>query len=255
MNDKLVALLTPKNGVILLGTIGLGFGAYQVFLYVQDRLRMKKLQDEVDANTPNQQPEFDWEQGQKDLAADYKSRSNGEEPLMTTVKELAKEQKIKVKPVDYQALSQKKSVNEVAKEILGDKAIPAANSKVESVNEDPEVISLDEWTNGAYNHEKVTLTFFSLDNTLADQNEQMIQNAVYLLGEDWADKFGEDSLDPDVVYIRNYRLASDFEVVRLKKSYAETVLGEPVVQKKKAAAKPGNRKIVKKVIDDDDSDA
>lgn len=91
--------------------------------------------------------------------------------------------------------------------------------------DDPYVVSFEEYSENSENHEQVTLTYYSGDDTLADERDQPIDNTGYTVGDDNLLRFGAGSHDPNVVYIRNERLSMDFEVLKSRGKYAKEVLG------------------------------
>jgi hypothetical protein len=91
--------------------------------------------------------------------------------------------------------------------------------------EAPYVISFEEFSDNPDHHEQTTLTYYAADDTLADEKESPIDNVDYVVGEDNLTRFGHGSNDSSVVYIRNERIDSDFEVIRSEGSYRKEVLG------------------------------
>lgn len=106
----------------------------------------------------------------------------------------------------------------------------------------PTVITLEEFTDEKDHFDKLTINYYAEDDTLVDEREDIITNVNALIGEDALLCFGESSDDPDVVYVRNERLSIDYEVIRINKSYQETVLGikKPQVVKKTSKKKAEN---------------
>jgi hypothetical protein len=92
--------------------------------------------------------------------------------------------------------------------------------------EPPHVISIDSFSDDMQHFDKLTLHYYEVDETLVDEREELISNVEDLIGDECLDCFGQDSNDPDIVYVRNERLASDFEIIRLPQSYQETVIGK-----------------------------
>lgn len=88
-----------------------------------------------------------------------------------------------------------------------------------------EVISEEEFFNSSVNHEVVELAYWALDRTLSDDQDEMLDNEEAIVGSDWVNHFGEAPDDPDVVYVRNHKLKTDFEILRKDESFAEVVLG------------------------------
>lgn len=90
--------------------------------------------------------------------------------------------------------------------------------------ENPYVISIDQFMTEA-DQGKISVTYYELDDVLIDDNEDQIPDINGVLGDDWLNRFGQQSHDPDMVYVRNEALANDFEVTRDPRSYKEVHLG------------------------------
>lgn len=99
------------------------------------------------------------------------------------------------------------------------------------LNEDPDeyiepyLITVEEYSEENDHFEKITIYYYDGDDTLADEQEEIISNATELIGEEALLSFGEGTNAPDTVLVRNERLGIDYEVLRLRKNYKETVLG------------------------------
>ena len=87
------------------------------------------------------------------------------------------------------------------------------------------VISVVDYNENNLHYEKSSLTYYDVDDTLVDENEEPITDPDYVVGLDALTRFGDGSDDDDIVYIRNEKLAVDYEIVRVDKSYQETILG------------------------------
>lgn len=87
----------------------------------------------------------------------------------------------------------------------------------------------------------VTLYYYNKDDTLSDENEEVIIDPILLIGEEALTSFGKDPIDPDVIYVWSPKEKIYYEVVRLDKSYAETILGIPIEE----PTEHNNRKKVK----------
>lgn len=97
----------------------------------------------------------------------------------------------------------------------------------------PYVITADEFGDASLGYDKSTIFYYNNDDTLADENEEIIPDPDAIVGEDALLNFGESSGDKDIVHVRNERLGIDYEVIRLHKSYRDVILGieEPVRRK------------------------
>lgn len=85
------------------------------------------------------------------------------------------------------------------------------NEKEEKpVTEKPYVISPDEF-GSIDNYDKLSLTYYT-DGILADENDEKIDNADEIVGNDFDSHFGE--YEDDSVFIRNDHLESDYEILK-----------------------------------------
>lgn len=89
----------------------------------------------------------------------------------------------------------------------------------------PFVITTDEFMDDENEFDKLTITYFEADDTLCDERESIIPDIEGTVGRDNMHKFGVDSDSKDIVYIRNEKLKTDFEVARDERSFANVVLG------------------------------
>jgi hypothetical protein len=89
----------------------------------------------------------------------------------------------------------------------------------------PYVITNEEFAEDMTHFDKLTIYYYEDDQTLADENEEIIQDVSSTVGDEALDKFGDGSDDPEIVYVRNEKMEIDYEVIRLSKSYKETVGG------------------------------
>lgn len=91
--------------------------------------------------------------------------------------------------------------------------------------ESPYVIHIDEFNQREGDYTQSTLTYYEDDDVLADQRDTVIDDPDELINLANLMKFGHGSNDPNIVYIRNDRIAMDFEICRSTGSYAKEVHG------------------------------
>ena len=109
---------------------------------------------------------------------------------------------------------------------------------------DTHVISQELFYEGVENFESTTLTYYDEDDTLTDERGSIVSDPTYILGDtDALSRFGENSGNPDTVYVRNPWLQMDVEIIRTDSSYTKDVLGIDDEEPKK------NK--IKKMRDDD----
>lgn len=98
------------------------------------------------------------------------------------------------------------------------------NYAAEIAKRDPEVpyiIHVDEFTQNEPDHDQLTYTYYEVDDVLADQQENTIDDMDAVIGLGNLGRWGHGSNDENIVYIRNEEMSTDFEVVRDRGSFAE----------------------------------
>ena len=80
----------------------------------------------------------------------------------------------------------------------------------------PNVISYDDIAENGYEGESL---YYFIDGVVTDLMYNEIEDYEDLIGDDFAEHFGEE--EPDVVYIRNDKLKTDFEVLRDERRFSE----------------------------------
>jgi len=70
------------------------------------------------------------------------------------------------------------------------------------------------WDEEGEHFDKITLTYYPRDRVLLDDEEDPIKDVVRTVGWRSLSQFGGESEDPDVVFIRNRRMETDFEVIK-----------------------------------------
>lgn len=80
----------------------------------------------------------------------------------------------------------------------------------------PYVIPPEEY--GSLGYKCVSLTYFE-DGVVADDRDNVFANADEIIGEDFADHYGE--YEDDSVFIRNDKLKRDYEILRDRGTFAE----------------------------------
>lgn len=100
-------------------------------------------------------------------------------------------------------------------------------------NEYPYNITAEEF--GEYvDYDVNTLYYFQCQNgedyVVLDEADNIIQDPVSMIGDDFMDHYDEDENDPDVVYIRNDKLRQDYEVLRSESTYEEYMENNPLAE-------------------------
>jgi len=99
--------------------------------------------------------------------------------------------------------------------------------------DDPYVISIEQFEEECLDHDKLTITWYAEDNTLVDEQDEIIDDVGYTVGEANIDIRNARADHPHTVYVRNERISTDFEIDFNLNSYAEMVLGVAMTPREK----------------------
>lgn len=87
----------------------------------------------------------------------------------------------------------------------------------------PYEISSDEYNDEFLDHDKVSIYYYVLDDTLCDEHEEVMDDIAGTVGLD----FFKTLDNHPTAWVRNERLAIDYEICVVRSSYAEVVQGVP----------------------------
>lgn len=88
----------------------------------------------------------------------------------------------------------------------------------------PYVITIEEFTTENEDYNKISLTYYTVDDALCDERNAPIRDTS-IIGVGFEDLFGQDPREPDLLHVRNEALTADFEIARRNESFTESVLG------------------------------
>lgn len=91
--------------------------------------------------------------------------------------------------------------------------------------DEPYVISEDEYINQEKGYETACLTYYKLDDSLCDDKEILVDNVDMLIGTENLKRFGHGSTNEDVVFVRNDGIGMEFEIEQVNRSYKTFVMG------------------------------
>lgn len=102
---------------------------------------------------------------------------------------------------------------------------------------EPYILSAEEWEdppNQAF--ERKTILYYEMDSVYCTDQEELVDDPENLFLPNAHLHFGEESDDPDVVYISNPGRSEMYEIFRMRASYKVDVLGEVPVEPPKEAS-------------------
>jgi len=153
-------------------------------------------------------------------------------------------------PKDYTKYAKEKGdLSELVKPYISsiDEESKKSNAKPEKIM----IITLDDFESNR-SHNKEVIAYYEDDTTFANAQEDVIDDPVSIFGPNIHLHFGEESEDPDIVYLRNENNGVDYEITRIRNSYSVVVMGMPAEPPKETKAK--RRKSVRKVSANEDDD-
>lgn len=129
----------------------------------------------------------------------------------------------------YHKIVQKEYTEAQADEAEAAAAVEETHSVFDNIPRDsskPYVIAEDDFMGNDTGFDQSTLTWYSEDDVLTDERDEIIASPHDVIGKDFRAQFGVDSRDSNTVYYRNEKLGLEFHVVRSEGSYKREVLGE-----------------------------
>ena len=95
------------------------------------------------------------------------------------------------------------------------------DSPSEGPVDEPYGISSEDFIGTRPEYDKTTLTFYMNDLIMANEEGDVIQDPAYLVGEreEWMREVGTS--EDNIAYIRNEKIATDFEIICENKSYTD----------------------------------
>jgi hypothetical protein len=89
----------------------------------------------------------------------------------------------------------------------------------------PYIIHVDEYSQNEPGHDQVSYTYYEVDDVLANSRNLTIDDMDETIGLGNLGKWGHGSGNVDIVYIRNEEMGIDFEIVRDRGSFEDTIQG------------------------------
>lgn len=143
---------------------------------------------------------------EQDEKAEEQSSESAEKPTSPSMKPNLMEYAAMVKDLGYTDYSRR--MEEPEKEAKEDEEVDEMDR--------PYVIEPEEF--GECDYEEVSLTHYA-DGVLTDEQDNPIEDVDSMVGEDYAEHFGE--YEDDSVFVRNDRMQTDFEILADQRNYSD----------------------------------
>lgn len=89
----------------------------------------------------------------------------------------------------------------------------------------PYIIHENEFLEGEPGYDQLSITYYEGDGTLTDEQDKEIPYPDPIVGVENLQRFGHGSGDNRILYVRNERMETDFEIAKSDGKYAYEVLG------------------------------
>jgi hypothetical protein len=181
---------------------------------------IKDTYEQIAIEEVDEMKEYYEEKMKEDKKATIKSDVNSKPDLDVLARERAKGERI---PYDKQYIPEDERDEE--------EGLPPSeqyihnDEKYRKTMKKPYLIKPEEYSDENYHYDKLSYGYYVEDDVLVDDNEDVVTDITNTIGDEALLSFGEISEDPDIVYVRNERLAVDIEIIRMQESYKEVVLG------------------------------
>lgn len=90
----------------------------------------------------------------------------------------------------------------------------------------PYIMHVDEFMEDD-SYEKISITYYEGDDVLVDERDMPIDDEEMTVGRDNLERFGWESKDKNIVYVRNDKMEVFFEIARSEQAYTDVVAGVP----------------------------
>lgn len=97
----------------------------------------------------------------------------------------------------------------------------------DDIREPIEIIDFTSYDMDYPKYDKLVITYYEADDTLADERGEIMDDISNTVGLDSLTKFGEKSNFRNTVHVRNHNFGADYEISRVPGAYSEEILGVP----------------------------
>lgn len=101
--------------------------------------------------------------------------------------------------------------------------MPMKEERPPVYEEEPYVIEPDEFGT-MFDYDQIELTYYEGDGVLTDDWNHPIKNPDKLVGPEYVDHFGENTDEPDVVYVRNDKKKAEYAIYLDERKSTEVII-------------------------------
>lgn len=222
MNPQVVAGLSAASALVIGGAVGYFIAKKQLERQFQEQLAQEVQQAKRFYAKLYKKDEFE--------TPESTATELGIEPV--DIQQIAKDSLLVGNAVraigHYQGKDPRPDVKVVVQNVFKTDEVSTELSEEEyraRTEEVPYILTQDEYMGDEEGYDQVTLTYFSGDNALADDKDELVEDLDMLVGENNLKRFGHLSGDPRVLYVRNHIRKQEFEILLHDGTYTKHVLG------------------------------
>ena len=198
-------------GLILGGILGSGTTYYIC------KKKMDEREDEIRSEARKEYKEYyERKQVEEDEAIATHVKKVPDKPIPQEYKELVNNYRVEEPdPAELEnPQDDEEEVDYAEEETVVDDLI---QEHLEKQNPNPKII-LPESFGELNTYDTETLTFYQQDRVLVHEDETLVDDINFLIG-DSLDRYGWADDDDDVLYVRNYKLQRDYEIIKKYEEY------------------------------------
>lgn len=166
------------------------------------------------------------------------ARKRNEEEIRSVKETYSRREAIVVKQADAagdtemseSAQKRRESVIAYAERLHNEGYLPERDRKEDEASpagDEPYIISPDKYGE-MDGYESISLTFYA-DGTLADDNDEVVEDIDEIVGSDFRDHFGE--YEDDSVFVRNDKRKCDYEILADPRPYSDILKVKPYLRR------------------------
>ena len=199
---------------VLIFSCGVAVGATAMFFSLRERYQ-KEINDEAEELRAYYYERFERKgKGLEKNEKEESEESKEKESDISKVKEYTNSDKYEEMEEAYERLREKEHPEEDKDYYEG-----AARSEEITKNSKPKIIKKDSFDDYPH-HDKQTLFYYTEDDTLATEEDQIVDDIESLVG-DALTKYGFKDNTDDFVYVRNCGIGTDFVIEKVYGSFSK----------------------------------
>jgi hypothetical protein len=125
-----------------------------------------------------------------------------------------------IQKVDYSAITRGESkVDDDEQDDEQEHGEIEMDRKNSMLSNKPIIITSQSYVEDCLDYDKLTFNYYAKDKVLTDDNDDVFEDYEDYVGHNIGEHFGESEAGDNLLYIRNYKYESDYEIIKLDEYY------------------------------------